>query len=84
MEEALKHAQYIRQAIDKLAATKETAVLRALGVDLAESDCDTSSDESTDEDEDEQLELGNLSPNHADSGSCLQLSNNIPDVIELF
>ena len=61
VEEALKHAQYIRQAIDKLARTKEIAVLRALGIDLTESDCDTSSDESTDEDEDEQLEPCNLS-----------------------
>lgn len=55
IEEVLKHAQYIRQAIDKLARTKELAVLRALGINLAETNCDTSSDEST---ETEQSEPG--------------------------
>ena len=51
---AIKHAQYIRQAIDKLARTKEHAVLRALGIDPNEGEC-TSSDESTDEDESEEF-----------------------------
>ena len=45
--------------------TAEIAVLRALGIDLAESDCDTSSHESTDEDE--QQEPCNLSLNQTDS-----------------
>ena len=38
VEEALKHAQYIRQAMNKLARTKEIAVLHTLGIDLTESD----------------------------------------------
>ena len=72
VEEALKHALYIRQAIDKLARTKEIAVLRALGVDLTESECDTSSDKSTDESEDEQCDPCDLSLNQTDSSFCLK------------
>ena len=82
VEEALKHAQYIRQAIDKLARTKEIAVLRALGIDLTESDCDTSSDESTDEDEDEQLEPCNLSLTDQ-TDSNFRLRNDLSGVTDL-
>ena len=67
VEKALKHAQYIRQAIDKSARTKELAVLCALGIDLAESNCDTSSGESTDEDDNEPPEPCNLSINQTDN-----------------
>ena len=76
VEEALKHAQYIRQAIDKLARTKEHAVLRALGIDPNEGEC-TSSDESTDEDESEEFE-----PNKENDCS-LHLRDNIPGTTEL-
>ena len=79
VKEALKHALYIRQAIDKLARTKELAVLHALGINLAESDCDTSSGESTDEDE--QFEPYNLSLNQTNSSFCLR--NNLPGATEL-
>ena len=80
VEETLKHAQYIRQAIDKLARTKELAVLHALGVDMVESDCDSSSDEST-ADEDEECEPCNLLINRSDSVLCLR--NDLAGLVEL-
>ena len=80
LEEVLKHALYIREAIDKLARTKEVSVLRALGVDLTESECDTSSDESTDESEDER-DPYNLSLNQTDSSLCLK--SHLPGITKL-
>ena len=77
----LKHALYIREAIDKLARTNEVSVLRALGVDLTESECDTSSDESTDESEDEQRDPYNLSLNQTDSSLCLK--SDLPGITKL-
>lgn len=48
---------------------------------MPESDCDTSSGESTDEDEDELSEPCNLSLNQTHSSFCLR--NHIPGVTEL-